>query len=268
MNIFCSTDCAQWRKYVNAYKEARDQLEKKGLSELDDWYMDDLPLLIAARQPPLLKKEELSRLMKWKLTRGSFRPRLQQLVESNPAPLVEKLSQEAFCVVLGDPSPRGAEKAAKVLTKLKGVGPATASAVLAACTEHVPFMSDEVIAASPGVAKGSYTMAALVTSTAAIQEKAKQLAQSEKEEDTKWTPRLLERALWAEAALHRLMKSKKKVSLSKRVAALVSTPNDEVETTPPGKRKSEQGAQGNHEAKSSPENDVPGGPTMKRRRTS
>ncbi|KAI4807346.1 hypothetical protein KUCAC02_027158 [Chaenocephalus aceratus] len=60
--------------------------------------------------------------MEWKLTRGKFRPRLQQLVASNSEDTVERSSRKAFSL-LPDVKAAIAE-----LSSLKGVGPATASA--------------------------------------------------------------------------------------------------------------------------------------------
>lgn len=69
----------------------------------------------------------------------NFRPRLLDFVSSLDEALVKSSSQKAF-QSLPDVS-----KAVSELTVLKGVGPATASAVLAAYVPDLaPFMSDEV----------------------------------------------------------------------------------------------------------------------------
>lgn len=69
----------------------------------------------------------------------NYRPRLLDFVSSLDEDLVKSSSQKAF-KSLPDIS-----KAILELSKLKGVGPATASAVLAAYAPDVaPFMSDEV----------------------------------------------------------------------------------------------------------------------------
>lgn len=69
----------------------------------------------------------------------NFRPRLLDFVSSLDEAVVKSASQKAF-QSLPDIS-----KAVSELTVLKGVGPATASAILAAYAPDVaPFMSDEV----------------------------------------------------------------------------------------------------------------------------
>ena len=68
-----------------------------------------------------------------------LRPRLLDFVSSLDEAVVKSASEKAF-QSLPDVS-----KAVSELTVLKGVGPATASAVLAAYAPDVaPFMSDEV----------------------------------------------------------------------------------------------------------------------------
>nr|CAN60405.1 hypothetical protein VITISV_034137 [Vitis vinifera] len=101
--------------------------------------LEILPALIRQRNPnPYITTSELSKLMQWKLTRGKWRPRLLDFVSSLDEALVKSASQKAF-QSLPDIS-----KAISELTVLKGVGPATASALLAAYAPDVaPFMSDE-----------------------------------------------------------------------------------------------------------------------------
>lgn len=79
------------------------------------------------------------------MTRGIWRPRNKQLVSSNDENEVEIASKEAF-VLVKDGSEKNIKKAMGILSKLKGVGPATSSALLACyCPTVIPFMSDEAL---------------------------------------------------------------------------------------------------------------------------
>jgi Holliday junction resolvasome RuvABC DNA-binding subunit len=69
---------------------------------------------------------------------GTFRPKLLQLVQSNPKDVVEETTKKAFGVNKGDEM-----AAVKILTGLKGIGPATSSLLLSVSRrEEVPFFSD------------------------------------------------------------------------------------------------------------------------------
>ncbi|ELU06856.1 hypothetical protein CAPTEDRAFT_164778 [Capitella teleta] len=89
-----------------------------------------------------MTSEELIQLMKWKLSRGKFRPRLIEFAASNSEEKVKASTEEAF-----QSASKGKLTAAiKTLTELKGIGPATASAILTAgCGQEVAFMADESV---------------------------------------------------------------------------------------------------------------------------
>lgn len=115
--------------------------------------------------------------------------------------LVKSASQKAFLCLPGDLS-----KAVSELTVLKGVGPATASAVLAAYAPEVaPFMSDEAMEAVLGQSK-DYSLKQYLLLANKLQEKAKELSS----EDEQFTASDVERALWSSAVGAKLTASSAK----------------------------------------------------------
>ncbi|KAL3629500.1 hypothetical protein CASFOL_026722 [Castilleja foliolosa] len=185
---FKSFDAAFCREALSSYDAVIKQLEKPNLVALDDFYRNELPNLLHRRDPnPYITTGELSRLMEWKLARGKWRPRLLSFVSSLNDAVVRDASGKAFAS-LPDVS-----KALGELTILKGVGPATASAVLAAYAPDVaPFMSDEAMIAAIGDAK-DYSLKRYVMFLEKMQAKAKELSSSE----DLFTPSDVERALWS-----------------------------------------------------------------------
>ncbi|CAM8939072.1 unnamed protein product [Rhodiola kirilowii] len=189
MDFECSAP-DQWKLELSSYSDRLKSLKNPDLISLDEFYRIDLPSLIENRNPnPYITASELVELMKWKLKRGKWRPRLLEFVSALDDEVVESASRKAF-EALPDVS-----KAVSELTVLKGVGPATASAVLAAHAPQVaPFMSDEAMVAALGSAK-DYTLKQYVKFSSKMQEKAKELSSN----DLTFTPSDVERALWSAA---------------------------------------------------------------------
>nr|KJB29398.1 hypothetical protein B456_005G098400 [Gossypium raimondii] len=173
---FECTDLSIWKEALSSYKSRIQSLNKPNLISLDEFYTHDLPSLLRQRNPnPFITTAELSRLMQWKLTRGKLRPRLLNFVSSLDDSSVQSVSQKAF-LSLPDIS-----KAISQLTVLKGVGPATASAVLAAyAPETAPFMSDEELSSMGDSFKPSDVERALWSSAVGIKLQSSQTAPDNK----------------------------------------------------------------------------------------
>uniref|UniRef100_A0A1J3G6W4 DNA binding protein n=1 Tax=Noccaea caerulescens TaxID=107243 RepID=A0A1J3G6W4_NOCCA len=165
-----SCDVGAWKEALSSYESRIESLNKPDLVSLDQFYRVKLPSLLHDRDPnPYLTTSELSQLMKWKLSRGKWRPRLLEFVSSLDDSAVKSASEKAF-KSLPDIS-----KAVKELTVLKGVGPATASAVLAAYAPDIaPFMSDEAMEVALGNSK-DYSLKRYLLFVTKLQDKAKEL---------------------------------------------------------------------------------------------
>lgn len=122
--------------------------------------------------------------------RGKYRPQLLDLVRINTELAVKSTSKKAFRKL---PNLSGAITA---LTNLKGIGPATASAILAAAfPEQAPYMADESMLSTPGVEATDYTLAEYLNYAERIKTCTEQLA--EKDPNSTWTPHKVELVLWA-----------------------------------------------------------------------
>ncbi|HEU4457445.1 MAG TPA: hypothetical protein VFR81_30525, partial [Longimicrobium sp.] len=97
--LWASEDVEEWRAALDRYEEVVDGQGVAKLPELDRWYRDELPGLIAARRPPHVTHAELARLTEWKMARGIWRPRNLALVRGNEAATVERTSTEALAAI-------------------------------------------------------------------------------------------------------------------------------------------------------------------------
>ncbi|CAH1795666.1 unnamed protein product [Owenia fusiformis] len=199
--LFSCGTLEEWQTALVSYKDVMKEKAKlltktprrprggKDLIELDDWFQNDLPIAITSRDEKHITHEELCKLMKWKLMRGKFRPRLTELVQANKPEEVIAASKKAFKKL------PNISEAIKALIVLKAVGPATASAVLAAgAPEVAPFMADESMLAIPGLQPLQYTLNHYVSYVAQIESCMERL---NKEDDmVEWSAHDVELALW------------------------------------------------------------------------
>ncbi|KAL9097222.1 MAG: hypothetical protein Q9165_000649 [Trypethelium subeluteriae] len=122
-----------------------------GLARLEEARMVVIPESLRElkkAQEAYLTVRELAELMEWKLKHGTFRPSLLQLIKSNADKEVIESTKEAFeCISKALRTDRSddIERPINCLTKLRGVGPATASLILSCYDQsRFPFFSDEL----------------------------------------------------------------------------------------------------------------------------
>jgi hypothetical protein len=183
--LWKSDDPGEWRAALDSYAEVVAAQGVASLPALDAWYRDELPGLIAARRRPHVTHAELVRVTEWKMARGVWRARNLLLVRGNDPALVVATSGDALGAIPDDAAP------ISTLAELAGVGPATASAVAAAASpKNYPFFDELVGAQVPALGKLAFTLGYYRRYAVALRERAAQLG-------GKWTPVMVERALWA-----------------------------------------------------------------------
>ncbi|OIW26104.1 hypothetical protein CONLIGDRAFT_656656 [Coniochaeta ligniaria NRRL 30616] len=114
----------------------------KTLAELDKYRYGDAIANFSGDKPrKQMELDDVKTLVNWKLRYGKFRPTLMKLVSSNEPDFVTQTVKEASESYRGK-ADVGA--ALGILTKLKGIGPATASLLLSVLhPERVIFFADE-----------------------------------------------------------------------------------------------------------------------------
>ncbi|KAL7620251.1 hypothetical protein AAE478_009244 [Parahypoxylon ruwenzoriense] len=115
---------------------------QKTLLELDHFRYHDAVALFRPEKPErLMALDDVKTLVDWKLRHGKFRPTLMKLASSNDAALAERTIRDAIAAYRTNPD---APKAVDALAALRGIGPATASLLLAVHDPaRVVFFSDE-----------------------------------------------------------------------------------------------------------------------------
>ncbi|KAF4315435.1 hypothetical protein BBO99_00004726 [Phytophthora kernoviae] len=197
-----------------------------------------------------MTQAELKKLMEWKLKKGKWRPQLMKFVTNLSEEEVKQASSEALKELKSGGDLRAATEA---LCTLKGVGPATASAVLAAYDANVPFMADEALEAIAGViGPRKYTLSHFLSFAEQLRDKAKWLNEqhvANKDKSTgEWTAQRVQLCLYAEAhdgsaSASVLTDEKKKATPSKRKRPKAASPPP---TENDGKDKQEKSSEDNN----------------------
>ncbi|GAX75059.1 hypothetical protein CEUSTIGMA_g2503.t1 [Chlamydomonas eustigma] len=174
-DLWRSQETSAWICALRKYKTAVFS-KKTPFSAVDKWYLVDLPASIRARgSQASMSRDDLVKLVEWKLARGKWRPRLLDYAKQQEEAVLKDVTELAFKSLLGDgvTSIAAIREAVSQLTQLKGVGPATASAAVATVCHHAPFMSDEALEAV--MSKREYTLPAYMRLVEALQQKSKEL---------------------------------------------------------------------------------------------
>lgn len=183
-------------KYPESLQQMADSKKAKSetLLKLDKWFQNDLPKKIKSRgKEAHITHEELVQTIKWKLARGKFRPRLKDLITMNTPRMVVQESKKSFRNLF---KRNDLEAAIQSLSSLKGVGPAMASAVIAAAAPEIaPFMADECLLSMPDIEGIDYTMKEYMKYVEKTRECVERL-NSQSQGSPTWTPHKVELAIW------------------------------------------------------------------------
>uniref|UniRef100_A0A7S0B6Q4 Uncharacterized protein n=1 Tax=Pyrodinium bahamense TaxID=73915 RepID=A0A7S0B6Q4_9DINO len=208
MALLDSQDATRWSVAFDACGTAIQHLaaqkrDPDKLIALDRWFYSP----VSVGQKSTLDKATLTKIVEWKLSRGTFRPGLLQKAASNSEGAVKEAYESAKAALVDREGVDDAGvKAVKALEKsLAGIGPATATAVLCrAFPQSVAFMSDEAILACGLFAKAGdikYDMKTFTRFNEVVQSKAQLLNQALPRGKQTWTADAVGRALWAEWTL-------------------------------------------------------------------
>jgi len=185
--------CAAWDTALDAYPDALEASGGGKLRALDRWYHLQWPADVRARQPLAVTRDELLQVIRWKMGRGVWRERNLRLAETNQAADVARCTEAALAAVPDMRRPLDS------IASLRGVGVATASAVLAALyPAHYPFLDDVVGAQVPELGAPAFTMKYYLAYAAALRDRATQLSRQCTHRE--WTAHAVGLALWSAAS--------------------------------------------------------------------
>lgn len=190
-DLWASTDASAWRAELAAAPTRRTPT----VAPIDDWFYARCGDAVKLNE---LTASDVSQAVFWKMKRNKFRPRLQQLADSNTEATVAAAAKAADAAlgtadVKSDnqlPSLTAVGSAIDALCVLSGIGPATATCLLTIACASIPFFSEEAGAAVLGSYDHKKPDALKLTS--ALRQKAADLGDG-------WTARDVERALWSAA---------------------------------------------------------------------
>jgi hypothetical protein len=152
-----------WRETHSQYQALLLAHAINELDKIDEWYRGQLPALLASRTPPYVTKDEFLEILRWKMKRGDWREYNRIRIVNTDARAVKKAAQDGLTAARDLPpdvptASRDYRLPVQLLCDLDGVGPATASAVLAALRPDLyPFFDEWIARQIEGLGKVAFT---------------------------------------------------------------------------------------------------------------
>ncbi|KAG6078196.1 hypothetical protein E4U15_004377 [Claviceps sp. LM218 group G6] len=146
---------AEYPAMVEAVSESRTvKPGQKTLLELDEYRYGDALGALRVEDPPEMTLAQVQDLVEWKIRHGKFRPALMTFVKSNNAQTAQatissaikayRANMPSYLELHQDDHANASQMALDILTKLRGIGTATASLLLSVHDPlRVIFFSDE-----------------------------------------------------------------------------------------------------------------------------
>ncbi len=202
MGLYASTNCAEWRAALKQYDALILAHKVNQLAELDAWYQKELPARLASRNPAYVTKEEFLEILRWKMKRGAWREYNRLRIAETDARVIEQHARDAFAAAraLDTDAPTASKeykRPIQVFSELDGVGPATASAALAAYRPDLyPFFDEwiarQIAAQINSLGKVAFTPSYYWKYADALREKARALKKCK----GNWNAQETGQALW------------------------------------------------------------------------
>lgn len=185
--LWSDTNVARWHAAFDAYPAAIARHPVERLPALDTWYRGDFTHDVQSRAPMTITHDEMVRVTEWKMARGVWRAPNLVRVKANSADAVDAAGRSAAAQL------DNLSKAIGAFTALDGVGPATASAVLAVMAPSAfPFFDEDVAKQVPDLGVVAWTLGYYKRYAAALIARAASLGGA-------WNAMQVERALWSHA---------------------------------------------------------------------
>ena len=197
--LYNSNDCARWQDTLAQYNALILAHNINELTDIDAWYQNKLPGLIAARNPAYVTKDEFLEILRWKMKRGDWRETNRLRIVNTDARVIKKHAQDAFAAAreLSADIPTASKeykKPIQLLSELDGVGPATASAALAAYRPDLyPFFDEWIAKQIASLGKVAFTPSYYWKYADALRDKAETLRAKCGDE---WNAHRVGQALW------------------------------------------------------------------------
>lgn len=199
MKLLAQKKCAAWNNALEQYEGLILAHAVNQLPEIDAWYRNELPQVIAARNPAFVTKQEFLEILRWKMKRGDWRETNRLRIANTDAREIERAARESFAAARDvDAAIPTASKEYKrpiqILCELDGVGPATASAALAAYRPDLyPFFDEWIAREIPDLGKVAFTASYYWKFADALRAQARVL---QKKCGAAWDAQNVGQALW------------------------------------------------------------------------